>query len=65
MISMHVHQRLWFHLEGDANPFVSWTKLETLFGKVDTMRSMQIEAKLTTLSPNYFYTIIDYLTKFK
>ena len=40
-------------------------KLKNLFGKVDHIRSMQLEAELTALSPDDFSTIIDYLTKFK
>jgi len=65
LIKSNVSESLWFHLENITTPYEIWDKLESLFGKVDTMRAMQIDAQLTALSLDDYPTMVDYLTKFK
>jgi len=65
LIKSNVSEILWFHIDIITTPHEAWDKLESLFGKVDTMRAMQIDVQLTALSPDDYPTMVDYLTKFK
>ena len=40
LIKLNVSESLWFHLNSITTPPESWDKLESFFGKVDTMRAM-------------------------
>ncbi|KAH9296967.1 hypothetical protein KI387_028649, partial [Taxus chinensis] len=61
----YVSDSILFHLEKCDSPFKIWEKLEDLFGKVDHMRAMKLDIEITSLNPEDFPTIIDYLTKLK
>ena len=65
LIRANVSESMWFHLDSITTPHEAWDKLESLFGKFDIMRAMQIDAQLIALSPDDFPNIVDYLTKFK
>lgn len=45
--------------------FECMDKLEKIFGKIDHIKSMQLDAEFTALSLNDFPTIVDYITIFK
>ena len=64
LISLQVSDNLQFHLDGYNTPLAMQTKLECLFGIVNEFRVLQIEAELTSLLPNYFLSIEDFLMKF-
>ena len=65
LISLQVSNSLQFHLDGCNTPLDMWTKLDGLFGIVDEFRALQIEAELTSLVPDSFPSIDDFLMKFK
>ena len=64
LIALQVSDSLQFHLDGCNTPLAMWTKLEGLFGTVNEFRGLQIETDLTTLAPDSFPTIDDFLMKF-
>ena len=51
-------------MDGCNTPLAMWTKLHGLFGTVNEFKALQIEAELTSLVPNSFPTIDDFLMKF-
>ena len=65
LISLQISNSLQFHLDGCNNPLALQTKLNDLFGTMTEFRALQIEVELTSLVPNPFPTIEDFLMKFK
>ena len=65
LITLNISDSLLFHLDGLTTPRDYWRKFETLFGRVNEFWALQLDAKLTSLSPNNFLTIEDFLMKFK
>lgn len=65
LIALHVSNSLLFHLHDLLTPRAMWLKFETLFGIVNEFHAIQIEVELTSLSPDSFPTIEDFLNKFK
>ena len=65
LISLQVLDSLQFHLDGCNTPLAMWAKLEGLFVTVNEFRALQIEVALTSLVPNSFPSIEDFLMKFK
>ena len=65
LMSLHVSDSLLFHLDGCLTPQAIWDKFENLFGTINEFRALQIEVELTSLVPDSFPTIEDFLMKFK
>ena len=65
LISLSVEESLHFHLDECTTPQEMWDKFHDLFGTVNKFKALQIEAKLTSLAPDYFPSIEDFLMKFK
>ena len=64
LISLQVFDNLQFHLDWCKTPLSMQTKLEGLFGTVNEFRALQIEAELTSIVPDSFPSIKDFLMKF-
>ena len=43
IIKANVSESVWFHIDSTSLPHEAWIKLESLFGKVNTIQAMQIE----------------------
>lgn len=65
IISMNISNSLLLYLEGFTTPWAIWIKFQTLFGTINKFRALQIEAESTSLAPDSFPTIDDFLMKFK
>ena len=65
LMALHISDNLLFHLEGCLTPRAIWTKFDGLFGTVNEFRALQLEAELTSLVPDSFPSIEDFLMKFK
>ena len=64
-IDLQVFDSLQFYLDGCNAPLAMWTKLEGLFGTMNEFREFWIEVELTSLVPDSFPSIEDFLMKFK
>jgi hypothetical protein len=62
---MSISLDLRFHLKSIVKPKEAWEKIESMFGKHNIIRAQQLENQVLALSPNDFYCIEDYLSKFK
>ena len=65
LLSLHVSYSLLFHLDGCLTPHAIWINFEGLFGTINEFRALQIEVELTSLVPDSFPSIEDFLMKFK
>lgn len=65
LISLQVSGSLLFHLNGCNTPLAMWTKLNGFFCIVNEFRTLQIEAGLTSLVPDSFPSIEEFLMNFK
>ena len=65
LIAMNISDSLMFLLDGLTTPRAIWTKFHNLFGTVNELWALQLDAKLTSLTPTNFPTIEDFLMKFK
>ena len=65
LIGLHVSCSLLFHIADCKTPKASWDKLDSLFGKINEFRSLQLEVELSSLVPDEHAFIEDYLTKFR
>ena len=65
LIALSVEDSLQFHLDECSPPQEMWNKFHALFGTVNEFKALHIEAKLTSLAPNAFPSIEDFLMKFK
>jgi hypothetical protein len=64
-IIMSISPYLRFHLQEIDEPNEAWENLESVFGKHNIIRAHQLENQILTLSPNDFFCIEDYPSKFK
>ena len=65
LFALQVYDSLQFHLDGCNDSLDMWTKLDGLFGTMNEFRELQIEVELTSLVPDAFSSIEDFLMKFK
>jgi hypothetical protein len=65
LIALNISDSLLFHLDGLTTPRAYWLRFQTLFGQVNEFRALQLDAELTSLTPDHFPTIEDFLMKFK
>lgn len=65
LIKLNVFDSILFHIDEFDTPKEIWDKLQSLFGQVSEFRALQLEAELTSLSPNAFPSIDDFIVKFK
>ena len=65
LIALNILDGLLFHLDGLTTPQAYWLKFQTLFGQVNEFWALQLDAELTSLTPDSFHTIEDFLMKFK
>ena len=65
LIAMNISEGLLFHLDGLNTPRAMWDKFSTLFGTMNQFRILQIDAEFTSLIPESFTSIEDFLMKFK
>ena len=65
LIAMNISDGLLFHLDGLTTPRAMWDKFATLFGTMNQFRILQIDAEFTSLIPESFTSIEDFLMKFK
>ena len=65
LISLSIEEGLQFHLDQCTTPQEMWDKFHDLFGTVNEFRALQIEAELTSLAPDAFPSIEDFLMRFK
>jgi hypothetical protein len=65
LIGMSISPDLRYHLQGIDDPKAAWDKIESVFGKLNIIRSQQLENQILTLSPSDFSCLGDYLSKFK
>lgn len=65
LISLSVSNSLQFHRDEFFTPQEMWDKFNDLFDTINEFRALQIEAKLTSLIPNVFPSIEDFLMGFK
>ena len=63
LICLSISPGLIFHLDGLTTPNQVWTKIESLFGVQDEIRSHQLD-ELISLSPSRFESIEGFFTKF-
>jgi hypothetical protein len=64
LIGMSISRDLRYHLQGIDNPKVAWDKIESVFGKLNIIRTQQLENQILTLSPSDFSFLGDYISKF-
>ena len=65
LIAMNISDGLLFHLDGLNTPKAMWDNFSTLFGTMNQFRILQIDAEFTSLIPESFTIIEDFLMKFK
>jgi hypothetical protein len=65
LIGMSISSNLRLHLQQIDKPKESWENIESVFGKNNIIRAQQLENEVLNLSPNDFFCIKDYLSKFK
>jgi len=65
LIGISISLDLMYHLQGIDDPEAAWDKIESVFGKLNIIRAQQLENQILTLSPNDFYYLGDYLSRFK
>ena len=61
LISLSVEESLQFHIDECSTPHEMWDKFHDLFGTINMFKSLQIEVELTSLAPNDFPSIEDFL----
>jgi hypothetical protein len=65
LIGMSISPDLRYHLQGIDDLEEAWDKIESMFGKLNIIRTQQLENQILTLSPSDFSCLGDYLSKFK
>jgi hypothetical protein len=65
LIIMSISPYLRFHLQEIDETNEAWENIESVFGKHNIIRAHQLENQILTLSPNDFFCIEDYPSKFK
>jgi hypothetical protein len=65
LIIMSISPDLRYHLQEIDDPEEAWDKIESMFGKLNIIRTQQLENQILTLSPSDFSFLVDYLSKFK
>ena len=65
LIAMNILDGLLFHLDGLTTSRAMWDKFSTLFGTMNQFKVLQIDAEFTSLVPESFISIEDFLMKFK
>ena len=64
-ISLSVLDSLQFHLEEFSTPQAMWDKFKDMFGTINKFRALQIKVELTSLIPDAFPSIKDFIMRFK
>ena len=64
-IAMNISEGLLFHLDGLNTPRAMWDKFSTLFSIMNQFRVLQIDADFTSLIPESFTNIENFLMIFK
>ena len=64
-IIMSISPHLRFHLQEIDEPNEAWENLESVFGKHNIIQAHQLENQILSLSPNDFFCIEYYPSKFK
>jgi len=65
LIGMSISPDLRCHLQGIDDLEDAWNMIESVFGKLNIIRSQKLETQILTLSPNDFSCLGDYLSRFK
>ena len=63
LIAMNILDGLLFHLDGLNEPRAMWDRFSTLFGTMNQFRILQIDVEFTSLIPESFTSIEDFLMK--
>jgi hypothetical protein len=64
-IKISISHDLRYHLQHIGDPKEVWDMIESVFGKLNIILAQQLENQILTLSPNDFYFLEDYLSRFK
>jgi hypothetical protein len=59
------HNEEVYNLQDIDDPKEAWNTIESVFGKLNIIRTQQLENQILTLSPNDFSCLVDYLSRFK
>ncbi len=65
LTALNILDRLLFHLDGLTTPRAMWDKFSSFFGIMNQFRFLQIDVELTSLVPESFTNIEDFLMKFQ
>jgi hypothetical protein len=65
IIEISISPDLTYHLQDIDDPKEAWDTSESVLGKLNIIRSQQIENQILTLSPNDFSCLGHYLSRFK
>jgi hypothetical protein len=65
IIRISISPYLRYHLQYIDDPKEYWDMIESVFGKHNIIRAQQLENQILTLTPNDFYCLGDYLSRFK
>ncbi|KAH9312997.1 hypothetical protein KI387_028032, partial [Taxus chinensis] len=65
LIALNVADNLQFHISAATAPKEVWEKFESLFGKINEFKLIQLDHELNSLSPSDFPSIEEFLSKFK
>ncbi|KAH9292456.1 hypothetical protein KI387_042361 [Taxus chinensis] len=65
LITLNVADNLQFHISAATAPKEVWEKFESLFGKINEFKLIQLDHELNSLSPSDFPSIEEFLSKFK
>jgi hypothetical protein len=65
LIGLHVLDSLLFHIVDCKTLKAIWEKLDSIFGKINEFRALQLGEELSSLVPDEHASIEDYLTKFR
>jgi hypothetical protein len=65
LIEISISLDLRYHLQDIDDPKEYWDTIEYVFGKLNIIRAQQLENQILTLSPNDFFFLGDYISRFK
>jgi hypothetical protein len=65
LIIISISPNLRYHFQDINDPKESWITIESMFGKLNIIRTQQLENKILTLSPYDFSCLGNYLSRFK
>ena len=65
LLCLSISRDLILHIDGLTSPNEVWEKIKTLFGKIDEMRTHQLENDFISPSPRSFESLQVYFSKFK